>query len=94
TVTANGKPVPRLNELEYINGEVWANVWLTEVIVRITPETGVVTGFVDMSGLYTDPYDPRDNVLNGIAYDAEADRLFVTGKNWPKIYEIDVTPAE
>lgn len=93
-VTANGKPVPRLNELEYIDGEVWANVWQTDVIVRIDPATGNTTGFVDLSKLYRDNRDPRDNVLNGIAWDPETERLFVTGKNWPTIYEIEVVPAQ
>ena len=94
TVSANGKPVPRLNELEYIDGEVWANIWQTDVIVRINPETGIVSGFIDLSGLYADNRDPRDNVLNGIAWDPESERLFVTGKNWPEIHEIEVIPAE
>lgn len=93
-VTANGKPVPRLNELEYIDGEVWANVWMTDVIVIIDPEDGDVTGFVDLSGLYADNRDPRDNVLNGIAHDPDSDRLFVTGKNWPQIYEIKLAPRD
>lgn len=92
-VTANGRPVPRLNELEYINGKVWANVWQTDVIVQIDPETGRVSGFIDLSGLYDGQRDPRDDVLNGIAYDPETDRLFVTGKNWPKIYEIRIVEA-
>jgi glutamine cyclotransferase len=85
--------VERLNELEYINGEIWANIWLTDQIARISPETGEVTGYVDMTGLLdtsnlTQPVD----VLNGIAYDAENDRLFVTGKLWPTLFEIEVVP--
>lgn len=92
-VTANGKPVPYINELEYIGGEVWANVWQTDVIIRINPNTGHVTGFIDMSGLYKETRNPRDYVLNGIAYDPVDSRLFVTGKNWPKIYEIEIVDA-
>jgi len=88
-VTYRGQPVLRLNELEYINGEVWANIYQTNYIVRINPATGEVTSFVDLEGLLanetlTSPVD----VLNGIAFDAETNRLFVTGKLWPKIYEI------
>jgi glutamine cyclotransferase len=86
--------VERLNELEYINGEIWANIWLTDQIARISPETGEVTGYVDLTGLLdtsnlTQPVD----VLNGIAYDAANDRLFVTGKLWPTLFEIRVIPA-
>lgn len=92
-VTANGKPVPRLNELEYIDGEVWANIWQTDVIVRIDPASGIVSGFVNLAGLYADNHDPRDNVLNGIAFEPESGRLFVTGKNWPEIHQIEVKPA-
>ena len=83
-----------LNELEYINGEVYANVWLTDTIVRIDPATGKVLGRIDLTGLLS-PEDrvQRVDVLNGIAYDAAEDRLFVTGKWWPKLFEIDVIPA-
>jgi glutamine cyclotransferase len=88
-VTINGRPLGRLNELEFIDGEVWANIWQTSFIVRIDPATGRVTGVIDLSGLLTDPVrDPADDVLNGIAWDAGARRLFVTGKNWPKLFEI------
>ncbi len=84
-------PVVRLNELEYINGEVFANVWKTNRIARINPATGQVTGWIDLSGLLTaaDRTEPVD-VLNGIAYDAATDRLFVTGKLWPKLFEIEL----
>ncbi|MEM7346838.1 MAG: glutaminyl-peptide cyclotransferase [Chloroflexota bacterium] len=84
-------PVVRLNELEYINGEVYANIWQTDFIVRIIPETGQVVGKIDLSGLLSpeDITQPVD-VLNGIAYDAENDRLFVTGKLWPKLFEIEL----
>ncbi len=91
-VTANGRPVPKLNELEFIDGEVWANVWQTDLIVRIAPETGHVTGVIDLTGLRPDDVNPRDEVLNGIAYDPETDRLLVTGKHWPTIYQIELVP--
>ena len=86
-----GDPVANLNELEYINGEVYANVWLTDTIVRIDPATGNVLGRIDLTGLLS-PEDraQRVDVLNGIAYDAAEDRLFVTGKWWPKLFEIDL----
>ena len=87
---ANG-PVVRLNELEYINGEVYANVWQTYSIVRIDPETGWVVGSIDLHGIITG--EPID-VLNGIAYDAENNRLFVTGKLWPKLFEIELVEVE
>jgi glutamine cyclotransferase len=84
-------PVTRLNELEYVQGEIYANVWQTDRIAIIASETGRVIGWVDLDGLLTaeDRSEPVD-VLNGIAYDAEADRLFVTGKLWPKLFEIDL----
>ncbi|HZI18903.1 MAG TPA: glutaminyl-peptide cyclotransferase [Pyrinomonadaceae bacterium] len=92
-VADGGRPVRELNELEYVRGEVWANVWHDERIARIDPATGRVVGWVDLTGLLA----PRERqsgeaVLNGIAYDAEADRLFVTGKLWPKLFEIRVKP--
>jgi glutamine cyclotransferase len=91
---ANG-PVVRLNELEYINGEVYANVWQTNHIVRIDPTTGWVSGSIDLTGLLTaeDLTEPVD-VLNGIAYDADNDRLFVTGKLWPKLFEIELVEVK
>ena len=84
-------PVTGLNELEYIQGEIYANVWQTDYIVRIEPKTGQVIGWIDLTGLLR-PEDrgyPVD-VLNGIAYDQKNDRLFVTGKLWPKIFEIEL----
>ena len=92
-VTFNGKPVGALNELEWIKGEIWANVWTTDLIVRIDPATGNVVGRVLLAGLLK-PEDRAgaEDVLNGIAYDAKQDRIFVTGKQWPKLYEIKVTP--
>lgn len=86
-------PVTRLNELEYIQGEIYANVWQTDRIARIAPDTGQVLGWIDLNGLLSaqDRITPVD-VLNGIAYDAEHDRLFVTGKLWPKLFEIKLIP--
>ena len=83
--------VKDLNELEFVRGEVFANVWHTNRIARIAPQTGRVTGWIDLTGLLPATYklDP-EAVLNGIAYDAAADRLFVTGKLWPKLYEIRI----
>jgi glutamine cyclotransferase len=85
-------PVTRLNELEYIRGELWANVWHTDFIVRINPENGAVTGAINLAGLLPANLKPDDpeGVLNGIAFDPETGRLFVTGKLWPKIYEISL----
>jgi glutaminyl-peptide cyclotransferase len=89
TVTYQGKNISRLNELEYIHGEVYANVYLTDDIVRIDPGSGEVLGWIDLSGILPeDLRTPTTDVLNGIAYDPEGDRLFVTGKNWPLLYEI------
>jgi glutamine cyclotransferase len=81
--------VQRLNELEYIEGEIWANIWLTDRIVRISPQSGRVSGWIDLTGLLPSADRvPGTDVLNGIAYDAQAKRIFVTGKNWPKLFEI------
>lgn len=92
-VTLRGRPVSRINELEWIEGEVFANIWQTDVIVRIDPATGVVTGVIDLAALMPDRsgLDPTDAVLNGIAWDAGGRRLFVTGKNWPTLFEIRLT---
>ena len=89
TVTARGRPLANLNELEWVKGEIYANVWLTEQIVRIDPETGVVRAVIDLKGLrqLADAKEP-EAVLNGIAYDAKTDRLFVTGKNWSKLFHV------
>jgi len=85
-------PVARLNELEYVEGEIWANVWWTNRIVRIDPETGRVTGWIDLEGILS-PYSVGEkDVLNGIAWDPEGRRLFVTGKRWPRLYEIELIP--
>jgi|SRR5262249_20920677 len=92
-VTINGRALTELNELEFIEGEIWANVWQTDLIVRIEPATGRVTSFLDLKGLLA-PSDRRGSeaVLNGIAYDADKKRIFVTGKLWPRIFEIKVKP--
>jgi glutaminyl-peptide cyclotransferase len=83
------EPVTQLNELEYIQGVVYANVWQTDRIVMINPENGEVTGWIDLSGLLqTQNYTGQTDVLNGIAYDSQLDRLFVTGKLWPYLFEI------
>jgi glutamine cyclotransferase len=88
-------PVSRLNELEYVRGEIYANVWKTDRIVRISPQTGEVAGWIDLEGLLK-PEDRyrRIDVLNGIAYDVKNDRLFVTGKLWPKLFEIELVVPE
>ena len=90
-ITFRGKPISRLNELEWIDGEIFANVWQTNAILRIDPATGMVTSVIDLRGLLSDEdKTSQTNVLNGIAYDAASHRLFVTGKNWPKLFEIEL----
>jgi glutaminyl-peptide cyclotransferase len=93
TVKDHGKPIDKLNELEYIRGEIYANIWYSDRIARISPATGQVLGWIDLAGLLTpaEHADP-DAVLNGIAWDAAHDRLFVTGKLWPKLFEIKLVP--
>jgi|HigsolmetaAR202D_1030399.scaffolds.fasta_scaffold00067_7 Glutamine cyclotransferase len=90
-----GGPISRINELEYINGEIYANIWQTDKIVRIDPNNGRVLGWIDLTGLLgpEDRVQPVD-VLNGIAYDSENQRLFVTGKLWPKLFEIELIDLE
>jgi glutamine cyclotransferase len=90
-VTDAGRPVGNLNELEYIKGEIYANIWMTDYVVRIDPATGHVLGTIDFSGLLqpTDR-DTNTDVLNGIAYDPATDRLFITGKKWPKLFEVKI----
>jgi glutamine cyclotransferase len=93
TVKDRGAPVTRLNELEYIHGEIYANVWHSDRIARIAPATGRVLGWIDLKGLMPrDQLTSDEAVLNGIAYDAVHNRLFVTGKLWPKVFEITVVP--
>jgi glutaminyl-peptide cyclotransferase len=107
----DGRPLMQINELEWIKGEIWANVWHSEqpdilgkpnYIARIDPVAGKLVGWIDLAGISpddqpktNDPYDPKvENTLNGIAYDAATDRIFVTGKNWKKLYEIKLTPPK
>lgn len=93
-VTADGVPVTNLNELEWVDGEIYANIWLTNRIARIDPISGHVVGWIDLTGLFdvnTLPV-PANDVLNGIAWDAQHKRLFVTGKHWPKLFEIKLVP--
>jgi glutaminyl-peptide cyclotransferase len=95
TVKDGTTPITELNELEFVHGEILANVWQTDRIARISPMDGKVLGWIDLSGIL--PQSERANsdaVLNGIAYDAAADRLFVTGKLWPKIFEIKLVPKK
>lgn len=93
-VTDRGEPVKELNELEYIHGEIYANVWMTDKIARISPATGKVVSWIDLSGLLPAiEIRSNDAVLNGIAYDSMHHRLFVTGKLWPTLFEIQVVPA-
>lgn len=90
-VAAQGVPVRMLNELEVVEDEVWANIWKRDLIARIDPESGEVSGFVDLAGIFDRRSIPNeDAVLNGIAYDPETRRLWVTGKLWPKLFEIEV----
>ncbi|MEO1041889.1 MAG: glutaminyl-peptide cyclotransferase [Pseudomonadota bacterium] len=95
-VTISGRPLRLINELEYIDGQVWANIYGQDWIARIDPTTGVVTATADLSQLY--PRSVRGNsvwnALNGIAYEENSDRLFVTGKNWPSLFEIKLTPVQ
>ena len=102
-VDDRGKAVPELNELEYIHGEIYANVWQTDRIARISPATGHVLGWIDLQGLLPAGGDarrtnvsceePAARVLNGIAFDARQNRLFVTGKCWSKLFEIQLAPT-
>jgi glutaminyl-peptide cyclotransferase len=87
TVTANGCPVKNLNELEWIDGVIYANIWQTDLIARIDPKTGKVLSFLDVNALKPGTAN-QDEVANGIAYDAAGKRIFVTGKHWPKMYEV------
>jgi glutaminyl-peptide cyclotransferase len=94
-VFSHGRPLDMLNELEYVKGELYANVWQTEFVVRIDPATGGLLGSIDFVGLLpAADYAPGTDVMNGIAYDAPEDRLFVTGKNWPKLFEVKVIPRK
>ena len=91
TVTLRGEALNYINELEWIDGKIWANVYTTNYIVIINPKTGVVEGMIDCEGLLSDEdITTRTDVLNGIAYDAAAKRIFVTGKRWNKLFEIEI----
>jgi glutamine cyclotransferase len=91
TVSDNGVPIKQLNELEFVKGEILANVWTTDFVARVAPGTGRVTGWIDLRGLLTLRDRQEVDVLNGIAYDEAGDRLFVTGKLWPRVFEIKLT---
>jgi len=87
--------VDKLNELEFVKGEILANIWYADRIARISPENGEILGWIDLSGLYPEKQrTSKEDVLNGIAYDHASERLFVTGKNWPKVYEIELVPSK
>jgi glutaminyl-peptide cyclotransferase len=90
-VTDAGKPIERINELEWVNGEIWANIWMTDRIARINPNTGKVSAWIDLTGLKPKfgTQNP-DAVLNGIAYDTVSKRIFVTGKYWAFMFEIEI----
>lgn len=102
----DGRPLMQINELEMVKGELWANIWHSEEpqilgkpnhIARIDPQSGKLIGWINLEGISPDDQrgsDKRENTLNGIAYDAEGDRIFVTGKNWKKLYEIKVLPPQ
>jgi glutamine cyclotransferase len=93
TVRDGAAHIDQLNELEFVEGELFANIWQTDRIARISPQTGKVVGWIDLTGLLSSIYRRQDGaVLNGIAYDATHKRLFVTGKLWPKIFEIQLVP--
>jgi glutamine cyclotransferase len=84
--------VTNINELEYVNGDVYANIWLQQKIAIINPQTGTVKGWIDLTGIYQS--NNADDVLNGIAYDKQTDRLFITGKDWPNLYHITIAPSK
>ena len=91
SVKDGGERVKNLNELEYVNGEIWANIWYDDRIARISPESGQLIGWIDLSSIYPKSQrKDRDQVLNGIAQDPDTKKLYVTGKNWPKLYEIEI----
>lgn len=95
TVTLNGRYARRINELEWVDGEIWANIWMTALIIRIDPETGEVIGLVDLSPVLPDiARNNRDATPNGIAWNAETGQIYVTGKLWPSLYEIQLVEAE
>jgi len=88
-VRMNGRPVENLNELEFIEGTVWSNVWQTDLILCIDPNTGHANSYLNLRGILPDKMRTgREDVLNGIAYDAQQKRIFISGKLWPRIFEI------
>jgi glutaminyl-peptide cyclotransferase len=92
-VTCEGRPIRQINEIEWVKNQIYANIWQTNVIVRIDPATGAVIGLIDLTDLAASTVTrATENVPNGIAYDAAADRLFVTGKLWPALYQITLSP--
>lgn len=95
SVTHQGKPVQLLNELEYANGKIWANVWTTPFVVRIDPQSGAVDGLLDLRPLRArlkvpESWDEAENVANGLAFDVRNGRFLVTGKRWPSLFEIQL----
>jgi glutaminyl-peptide cyclotransferase len=90
-VTAAGSSLKNLNELEFVKGEVFANVWQTDYVARVDPATGKVSGYIDFRGLLSAREREATDVLNGIAYDEATDRLFITGKLWPRVFEVRIT---
>ncbi|HEX7482051.1 MAG TPA: glutaminyl-peptide cyclotransferase [Candidatus Bathyarchaeia archaeon] len=84
-------PITNINELEYVNGNVYANIWMQQKIAVINPQTGTVKGWIDLTGIYQS--NNLDDVLNGIAYDPQTNRLLITGKDWPNLYEITIKPT-
>ena len=88
SVTANGRPQRSLNEIEWVDGAILANIWFSDRVARIDPASGRITAWIDMSALRRDAGAPHDDVLNGIAWDRASHRMFVTGKNWPTLYEV------
>lgn len=84
------KPIDKLNELEFIDGEIWSNVWYEDRIARISPADGAILSWIDLSTLYPQSARSSEAVLNGIAYDTAAKKLYVTGKNWPQLYQIEL----
>ncbi len=94
-VLDRGRPLRSLNELEYIKGEIFANIWHEDLVARISPKTGEVTGWIDMSDLRKElPPGSNADVLNGIAFDAQNNRIFVTGKLWPLLFEVEIIESQ